>query len=62
LFSAEKQKDNKWKAKSENFRAVMKAARTGKPIETVDMDDGFKPCPHCKRTFNENAAGKHIEA
>ena len=40
----------------------MKAGRTGKPIEQTLVEDGLTPCPHCKRTFNENAASKHIEA
>ncbi|CAI2365733.1 unnamed protein product [Moneuplotes crassus] len=52
---------NKWRSESEQFRAVMKAARTGKPMEVQIVDDGLVPCPHCKRTFNEHAAKRHIE-
>ena len=38
----------------------MKAARTGKAVE-MPIDEDLHQCPHCKRTFNENAAHKHIK-
>jgi hypothetical protein len=44
------------------FRAAMKAARTGKEVDVQVFDDDLVPCPHCKRTFNENSAKKHIDA
>jgi hypothetical protein len=26
----------------------------------IQQDDGFVPCKHCGRTFNEKAAERHI--
>eukprot|EP01138_Halocafeteria_seosinensis_P014614 gb/GECG01014919.1/.p1 GENE.gb/GECG01014919.1/~~gb/GECG01014919.1/.p1 ORF type:complete len:823 (+),score=100.43 gb/GECG01014919.1/:1-2469(+) len=69
-------KNNKWKAKSEELRQAMKAARAmkraqdrGEDIRSAKIPEmpsssqensGFVPCPHCGRTFNETAAERHI--
>ena len=38
----------------------MKAARTGEAVE-MPIDEDLHQWPYCKRTFNENAAHKHIK-
>jgi hypothetical protein len=57
--AAEKKKN--WKAKSEAFRAAMRAARdpTAAPVAAVENPD-FVKCPHCARSFSEGAAERHI--
>ena len=63
-------KKAKWKAESEAFRAAMRAGKkvtqalaSGGPMpEQVisEPDPSLVPCPNCGRTFNENAAERHI--
>lgn len=64
-------KNNKWKMQSEQFRANMKAARmatsgdeagyqAAKKIASDYEQQQLVPCPHCERTFNEDAAKRHI--
>ncbi|KAL7748612.1 hypothetical protein RI367_006023 [Sorochytrium milnesiophthora] len=49
-----------WKAKSEAFRASMKAARTGGPAAPSAPDPSLVQCPVCTRRFNEETANRHI--
>ena len=59
-----------WKMQSERFRANMRAARMAGADEAgyqeamkIASDYEQKqlvPCPHCERTFNEEAAKRHI--
>lgn len=51
--------DPSWKQESENFRAILKAARTGEVAKIVQKDTRT-PCPYCDRKFNQNAAERHI--
>lgn len=64
-------KNTKWKQESEQFRANMRAARLAgsgnteayqQAAETAAKynTQNLKPCPHCGRTFNEDAASRHI--
>jgi hypothetical protein len=63
-------KKAKWKAESEAFRAAMRAGKevsnalaTGGPMpeQTVSAPDpSLVPCPNCGRSFNEQAAERHI--
>lgn len=67
-------KKNNWKAKSEALRQAMmanrqynKAVKEGKDPRDIPMPAapaaeqvGMVPCPHCGRTFNEQAAERHI--
>ena len=66
----------KWKLQSAQFRAAMMAARGDAPeaatfggggglggmagMAAIGQDAGLVPCPHCGRTFNEQAAERHI--
>merc|ERR1711871_1094418 len=61
----------KWRQASANFREAMKqnkaiaeAEKSGKPLPPMQMssppDPDLVPCPHCGRTFNEQAAARHI--
>eukprot|EP00656_Telonema_subtile_P051320 TRINITY_DN6870_c0_g1_i12.p1 TRINITY_DN6870_c0_g1~~TRINITY_DN6870_c0_g1_i12.p1 ORF type:complete len:427 (+),score=77.81 TRINITY_DN6870_c0_g1_i12:104-1384(+) len=60
----------KWKQQSEDLKKAMRAEREykdaikkGKPLPlpvTHASDPSLVPCPHCQRTFNENAAERHI--
>jgi rubrerythrin len=52
-------KKAKWKEQSKQFREAMRAAREGKAAP-VTVDTTLVPCKHCGRSFNENAAEKHI--
>ena len=49
----------KWKKESERFRAGLRAGRTGQPFD-AGHDEDLVPCPHCGRSFNEQAATRHI--
>ena len=62
---------NKWKMQSEQFRANLRAARlaeTGneeeyKEAQKLASDMGkmdLTRCPHCDRSFNDDAAKRHI--
>ena len=54
-------KSAKWKARSEQFRAAMRAARDpGAAPAPAGPDPSLVPCPHCGRRFNEKAAERHI--
>jgi hypothetical protein len=64
-------KNNKWKMQSEQFRANMRAARMAGTGDEAGYQEAAKiaadyeqqqlvPCPHCERTFNEDAAKRHI--
>jgi uncharacterized C2H2 Zn-finger protein len=64
-------KNNKWKMQSEQFRANMRAARMATSGDEAGYQEAVKvasnyereqltPCPHCDRTFNEEAAKRHI--
>ena len=66
-------KKGKWAAQSNALRQAMKANRdferakkAGVPIDQIpvanvpSMNEGFIPCPHCGRTFNEKAGKRHI--
>ena len=64
-------KANKWKIESEQFRANMRAARMAGSGDEEGYKEAAKiasdyaqqqlvPCPHCNRTFNEEAAKRHI--
>ena len=64
-------KNNKWKMQSEQFRANMKAARMATSGDEAGYQEAMKiasdyekqqlvPCPHCGRTFNDEAAKRHI--
>lgn len=61
----------KWKQQSEELKRAMRAEREykqavkqGKPPPPPPMsetvDDSLVPCPHCGRTFSEQAAERHI--
>lgn len=56
------EKDTKvtWKEESENFRAVLKAARKGETANIVQKDTRT-PCPFWDRKFNDIAAERHIK-
>jgi hypothetical protein len=49
----------KWKKESERFRAGLRAGRTGQSFD-AGHDEDLVPCPHCGRSFNEQAATRHI--
>lgn len=63
-------KSAKWKQQSEQFRANLRAAKMveegGAAYEEAAKqaaaynDQSLTPCPHCGRTFNEEAASRHI--
>lgn len=65
-------KKSKWEKQSNAFRNAMRAARGAKPLNNdggfgggggggaYEDDNDFVPCPTCGRTFNENAAARHI--
>jgi hypothetical protein len=58
-------KNSKWKRQSEQFRANLRAARTGdsegyEEARRQAEDEDMTRCPHCKRTFNPDAAKRHI--
>jgi hypothetical protein len=63
-------RDPKWKEQSNAFREAMRAARevtkaleSGAPLPPPKMsapDPSLIPCPHCGRSFNQNAADRHI--
>ena len=64
-------KANKWKIESEQFRANMRAARMATSGDEAGYQEAAKiasdyaqsqlvPCPTCERTFNEEAAKRHI--
>ncbi|CAG9327084.1 unnamed protein product [Blepharisma stoltei] len=65
-------KNNKWKMQSEQLRANMKAARlAGSGNDSAAYEeaaraaaelnqDQYTKCPHCGRSFNEDAANRHI--
>eukprot|EP00658_Telonema_sp_P-2_P039800 TRINITY_DN28437_c0_g1_i2.p1 TRINITY_DN28437_c0_g1~~TRINITY_DN28437_c0_g1_i2.p1 ORF type:complete len:469 (-),score=79.89 TRINITY_DN28437_c0_g1_i2:53-1459(-) len=61
----------KWKQQSDELKRAMRAnkeynqaIKQGKPPPPVQVssepDPSLVPCPHCGRTFNENAAERHI--
>ena len=64
--------EHKWKAESENLRAVMKynrelaaAQKAGRDISTLppppkQVHDDRVACPHCDRKFNADVAERHI--
>jgi uncharacterized C2H2 Zn-finger protein len=63
--------DNKWKMQSEQFRANMRAARLAGTGNEAAYQEALKVasdydqktltrCPHCDRTFNDEAAKRHI--
>mmetsp|Transcript_5227 Transcript_5227/g.7992 ORF Transcript_5227/g.7992 Transcript_5227/m.7992 type:complete len:580 (+) Transcript_5227:427-2166(+) len=76
LAQQKKSKGTNWRAKSMQLRRAMMSERQGGvPTNTfsstlsttassgdnVDtFNNGMVPCPHCKRTFNEKAAERHI--
>jgi hypothetical protein len=60
----------KWKMQSEQFRANLRAAKMAED-GTEGYEEAAKqaaamnsqsltPCPHCARTFNDEAAARHI--
>ena len=62
---------NKWKLESEQFRANMRAARLAGTGNEAEYQEALKVasdydkhtltrCPHCDRTFNDEAAKRHI--
>jgi len=57
---AKEAKKAAWKARSAQLRAAIKAGKgdgsVDVPLDTSDLI----PCPHCKRTFNQRAAERHI--
>lgn len=64
-------KKNKWKIESEQFRANLRAARMAGNGDEAGYLEAAKiasdyaqqqlvPCTHCGRTFNEEAAKRHI--
>mmetsp|Transcript_18439 Transcript_18439/g.33227 ORF Transcript_18439/g.33227 Transcript_18439/m.33227 type:complete len:276 (-) Transcript_18439:1056-1883(-) len=61
-------KDNKWKRQSEQFRANLRAARSGdnegyeeaRRIAQEAEDEDMTRCQHCNRTFNPDVAKRHI--
>merc|ERR1712216_242159 len=61
----------KWRQKSSAFREAMRqnklikeSEKSGKPLPPMQMssapDPDLMPCPHCGRTFNQQAAERHI--
>ncbi|CAM9796558.1 unnamed protein product [Chrysoparadoxa australica] len=74
LANEKGKKSSKWRQQSSAFREAMKQARMlsdaqAKGIDIKDMpmpamtsgpDPDLVPCPHCGRTFNEQAAERHI--
>lgn len=58
--AAAKRKSN-WRAKSEAFRAAMRAGRdkNAPPPPSLEEAD-YVPCPSCGRTFSQTAAERHI--
>ena len=52
----------KWKLQSEQFKAAMKAGRTGEapPAAMMEELDDRITCPTCGRKFNQLAAERHI--
>ena len=69
-MTAAENKAAKWKADSDAFRAAMKAARdytkakaTGAPLPppvASAPNPHLMPCPHCGRSFSEQAGLRHI--
>lgn len=67
---AKEGKSSKWKMQSEQFRANLRAAKLseegGQAYEDATKQasaynaQGLTPCPHCGRSFNEEAAARHI--
>jgi hypothetical protein len=66
---------NKWKEQSQALRQAMKYAKMATKIEKQGGDlsllpppppqeepSDFIPCPHCGRTFNQQAGERHIKA
>lgn len=63
-------KASKWKMQSEQFRANLRAAKLaeegGEEYEALAKQASaynasqLTPCPHCGRTFNDEAASRHI--
>ena len=63
-------KASKWKMQSEQFRANLRSAKLaeegGEAYEqaakqaTAYNAQDLTPCPHCGRTFNDEAANRHI--
>jgi len=66
-------KKSKWKMQSQMLREAMKynhaeaqAKKEGRSLSSIPPmvssmpEDDLVPCPHCKRTFNEKAAERHI--
>ena len=68
----EPKKPAKWKAESNRLRTAMaqsracaEAERKGLPpppmtVSSEPVEDNRTPCPHCGRSFNEQAAARHI--
>lgn len=66
---ASSSKKANWKLKSRQLRVIARAT-TNQASDQTHADDlqdvpnllelGYQQCPHCNRTFNENAAERHI--
>ena len=59
--AAAKAKKSNWRAKSEAFRAAMRAGRdpTAPPPPSLEEQD-YVQCDSCGRKFNQSAAARHI--
>jgi hypothetical protein len=66
---AQSAKSTKWRAEHDALQAAMRAARGGMrskastsgPLQANPHQHvGLVPCPHCRRTFSQTAAGRHI--
>ena len=60
-YEKKAKKKGDWKAKSEAFRAAMRAAKdpNSAPVEAY-VDPDQVQCEHCNRTFSSGAAERHI--
>jgi len=60
-YEKAKKKTGNWRAKSEAFRAAMRAGKDpdAPPPPTVE-DPNLVKCPCCSRTFNSDVAERHI--
>mmetsp|Transcript_17264 Transcript_17264/g.44997 ORF Transcript_17264/g.44997 Transcript_17264/m.44997 type:complete len:833 (-) Transcript_17264:34-2532(-) len=60
-YEAAKKRKNAWKAKSEAFRAAMRAAKDPNAGPPPPSDTShLVPCEYCGRKFNEDAHARHI--
>jgi len=70
MKESKESKASKWKMQSEQFRANLRAAKLseegGQAYEDATKQasaynaQGLTPCAHCGRSFNEEAAARHI--